>query len=171
MIGSPTRAQLPDGGTQPPAFICDWRISLSPWNKSMVQWSANCGTRVSATCLRVVVNSSDPASCSPMRSSSETRSRSRRLLRRLASRARITMPSMEPDGWRSGIAWARTNTREPSARRTANVPSPPRPRSTCLASSAAFPASPPEKARDSTGRPSSLPFFGNPNSAAAKGLA
>ena len=81
------------------------------------------------------------------------------------------MPSMEPDGWRSGIAWARTNTREPSARRTANVPSPPRPRSTCLASSAAFPVSPPLNASDSTGRPSSLPFFGNPNSAAAKGLA
>ncbi len=137
----------------------------------MMQWSANCGTRVSATCRNVVPNSSDPASCSPMRSSSATRSRSRRLLRRLASRARITMPSIEPEGWRRGMAWARTNTREPSTRRTANVPSPPRPRSTCLASSAAFPASPPLNARDSTGRPSSLPAAGNPNSATAKGLA
>ena len=41
LIGSPTRVQLPDGGIQPPAFICDWRISLSPWNRSMMQWSAN----------------------------------------------------------------------------------------------------------------------------------
>ena len=81
------------------------------------------------------------------------------------------MPSTEPDGWRRGMAWARTNTREPSTRRTANVPSPPRPRSTCLASSAAFPASPPLNARDSTGRPSSLPPPGKPNSATANGLA
>ena len=137
----------------------------------MMQWSANWGTRISATCRRVVPNSSDPASCSPMRSSSATRSRSRRLLRRLASRAMITIPSIEPDGWRSGIAWARTNTREPSPRMTANVPSPPRPRSTCLASSAAFPASPPVNARESTGRPSSFPPSGKPNSAAANGLA
>ena len=49
--------------------------------------------------------------------------RSRALPRRLASRARITMPSIAPEGWRSGTAWARTNTREPSPRMTANVPS------------------------------------------------
>ena len=82
----------------------------------MKQWSANCGTSVSATCRSVMLSSSDPASRSPMRSSSaDPVPLPAGCSRRLASRAMITMPSIAPDGCRSGTAWARTNTREPSA--------------------------------------------------------
>ena len=106
----------------------------------MRQWSANCGTSVSATCRSVMLSSSDPDSCSPMRSSRAIRSRSRRLLRRVASRAMITMPSIDPDGLRSGMAWARTNTRDPSGPHDAeNVPSPVRPRKHLLGQLGHFP--------------------------------
>src|SRR5579859_2201057 len=71
----------------------------------MKQWSANCGTRISATCLSVVSISSEPASRSPTRSSRAIRSWSWPS-RLLASRARITIPSMSPPGWRSGTVTA-----------------------------------------------------------------
>ncbi len=119
-----------------------------------------------------MLSSSEPDNWSPTRSRSAIRSRSRRLLRRVASRAMMTIPSTDPDGCRSGIAWARTNTRDASARMTAKVPSPALPRSTCRASSATFPASPPVKPRVRMGWPSSFAASaGKPNSATANGLA
>ena len=56
-------------GIQPRACTAARRTSLSPWNRSMKQWSANCGTSVSATCRSVTPSSSEWASRSPMRSS------------------------------------------------------------------------------------------------------
>src|ERR1039457_41799 len=79
---------------------------------------------------------------------------------------------MDPDGWRNGTAWARTSTRAPSPRTVAKVPSHARPRSTCFASSAAFPISPSSKPRERMGRPtSSAGSSGKSKSCTAKALA
>ena len=73
--------------------------------------------------------------------------------RLVAWRPTMTIPSIAPEGWRSGTAWARMNTRDPPDRTEANVPSQARPRSTCLASSAALPLSSSSKPRESRDRP------------------
>ena len=101
------------------------------------------GTSVSATCRSVTLSSSEPASRSPMRSSSRIRSRSRRLLRLVASRAMIDDAAISPDRRRSGHAPGPG--RRPASRRpadAANVPSQVRPRSTWLARSVSFPRRP-----------------------------
>ena len=61
-MGSPICAQVPGGGSQPPACAAARLISFSPLNRSMKQWSANRGTRIWATWRSVVSNSSEPAS-------------------------------------------------------------------------------------------------------------
>ena len=94
----------------------------------MKQWSANCGTSVSATWRSVTLSSSEPASRSPIRSSRPMRSLWLWLPCRTASRAMSTIPVTSPPGPRMGAAWARTKTRDPSTRRVANVPSQGRPR-------------------------------------------
>ena len=92
LICSPTMAQVPGAGIQPLECNCALRTSLSPWNRSTRQWSANCGTSVSATWRSVTSSSSERASRSPIRSSSRSRSRSRRLPFIVASRAIMVMP-------------------------------------------------------------------------------
>ena len=90
----------------------------------------------------------------------------------MAWRATMTIPSIAPEGWRSGIAWARTKTRDPSDRTEPNVPSQARPSSTCLANSAALPRSSSSKPSDSRDRPTRRSgASGNPNSFAAYALA
>ena len=88
-----------------------------------------------------------------MRSSSPIRSRSCWLLRLVAWRPTMTIPSIAPDGFRSGTAWARMKTRDPPDRTEANVPSQARPRSTCLTRSAALPRSSSSNPSESSERP------------------
>ena len=141
-MGSPICAQVPGGGSQPPACAAARLISFSPLNRSMKQWSANRGTRIWATWRSVVSNSSEPASRSLIRSSRRSRSGSRWASRRPASLTSTTMPSMSPDGPRSGTANSRRNTRVPSPRRAATVSSHGIPLSTWRDSSSALPSSP-----------------------------
>ncbi len=89
--------QVPAGGVHPWTWVETLRTSRSPSVSSMKQWSANWGTSISATRLRVSSTYSELASRSPMRSSRPKRSFSRSLLR-IASRAVITMPVTEPEG-------------------------------------------------------------------------
>src|SRR5580700_2195626 len=70
----------------------------------MKQWSANCGTRVSATWRIVTLSSSELDSRSPMRSSRPMRSLARWPPRRVTSLAMITMPEIVPSAWhRRGV--------------------------------------------------------------------
>ena len=122
-MASPTRAQVPGCGSQPPACAAARLISLSPLNRSMKQWSAKRGTRICATCRRVASSSSEPASRWPIRSSRRSRSGSRWVSRRPASVMSSTMPSISPEGSRSGTASSLTNRKLPSPRWPANVSS------------------------------------------------
>ena len=66
-MGSPICAQVPGGGSHPPACAAARLISFSPLNRSMKQWSANRGTRIWATWRSVVSNSSQrPAARDPL---------------------------------------------------------------------------------------------------------
>ncbi len=172
LMGSPTMAQVPGSGIQPRE--CNWarRTSESPCRRSTKQWSANCGTRVSATSRSVTSSSSELDSRSPIRSSRPIRSLARCPPRRVASRAMITMPVISPDGPRSGAACARTKTRDPSTRWLASVPSHGQPRSTWSAICCTTAASPRSRPSETSERPIRwTESSGKPNSETAKSLA
>ncbi len=141
-MASPTRAQVPACGSQPPACAAARLISLSPLNRSMKQWSANRGTRICATCRSVASSSSEPASRWPIRSRRRSRSGSRCVSRRPASVMSSTMPSTSPESERSGTASSLTNKKLPSLRCPANVSSQETPLSTCRVISSTRPGSP-----------------------------
>ena len=88
-----------------------------------------------------------------MRSSRPIRSLARWLPRLVASRAMITMPVISPSLSRSGAAWARRKTREPSIRWLAKVPSQGQPRSTLSAMCCTVGASDSSMPSDSSCRP------------------
>ena len=140
-MASPTRAQVPACGSQPPACAAARLISLSPLKRSMKQWSPKRGTRICATCRSVASSSSEPASRWPIRSSRRSRSGSRCVSRRPASVMTSTMPSIAPEGSRSGTASSLTNRKLPSPRWPANVSSHEDPLSTCRVISSNRPGS------------------------------
>ncbi len=92
--------------------------------------------------------------------------------RRVASLAMITMPEISPPGLRSGAAWARTKTRDPSSRWLASVPSQGQPLSTFSAMCWTVATSPCSMPSDSSDWPTRCTgSSGKPNSETAKEFA
>ena len=94
----------------------------------MKQWSANCGTSVSATRRSVSSSSSELPSRSPIRSSSPGRPVAPWVPTWTACLAMITVPATSPETPRSGAAFILTKKVDPSGRLIASVPSQSRPR-------------------------------------------